>query len=78
MSYHQIRPEEASACQGMLRYWSGLDPQRLAAKPRNSHEIFSVFAKANGCSFEEALDKAALALLAEWREANHDAVDEKN
>lgn len=78
MSYRQIRPEEALACHGMLRYWSGLAPQRLAAEPRNSHEIFSVFAKANGCSFEEALDRAALALLAEWREVNHEADSEKN
>jgi hypothetical protein len=50
----------------------------LAAEPRNSHEVFSVFAKANGCSFEEALDKAALTLLAEWRESDQEANSENN
>lgn len=78
MSHRQLRPKEVLACQSMLRYWSGLAPQRLAAEPRNSHEIFSVYAKANGCSFEDALDEAALTLLAKWRDANREAANEKN
>ena len=63
---------ESAACRGMLSAWSGLNGTAIYSKPYNAQEVFSVYAVANGCSFEETMQKAARSLLAEWSRANSD------
>lgn len=75
MASRESHPKEVASCRAMLRYWSGIAPQALASRPCNAQEVFSVFAVANGCSFEETLERAASALLAEWKASNHDSKD---
>lgn len=48
-----------------LESWSGLGG--VFAEPYNAQEIISVYARASSCSFEDALMKAAHALLDQWR-----------
>lgn len=61
---------KSRACWGMLAAWSGLHGGEIYSRPHNAQEILSVYALANGCSFEEAMEQAAWALLMEWRKEN--------
>lgn len=63
--------EQQYALSRLLK-WSGLDPHCGYPKAVNSHQIFEVYAQVMDCSFEDAMHKAADALLAEWKEANID------
>lgn len=65
-------PRADHGCSGaslFLEAWSG-DSSSPCARPYNSHEVFSIYSKAMGCSFEETLDLAAQALLTQWRAEN--------
>lgn len=64
------RSMESTACRGMLSIWCGSNGAEIYSRPKNAQELFSVYAVANGCSFEEAMEKAAKALLTEWRRDN--------
>ena len=48
--------------------WSGLDKRGRFRQPRNAHEIFSMYSRATGCSFEDAMNQAAQTLLSKWKE----------
>lgn len=51
-----------------LSNWSGLDTRGSFRQPRNAHEIFSMYSRATGCSFEDAMNQAAETLLSKWKE----------
>ena len=53
-----------------LLWWGEETPAGCAPKPYNSHEVFSVYAQATGCTFEEAMRIAAEALIAQWNNEN--------
>jgi len=71
MTMDRKSAEQQYALSRLLK-WSGLDPHGVYPKPVNAHEIFEVYAQVMDCRFEDAMRKAADALLAELREANTD------
>ena len=65
-----LRKEAAEQVGGKvaLLNWSGLDRRGSFNQPRNSQEVFSMYALATGCSLEDAMNQAAEALLSKWKE----------
>lgn len=58
--------KEADACRKMLLAWCELGDKNTHRKPPNAQDVFSAFATATGCNFEDVMEKAAMALLADW------------
>jgi len=60
---------ERSGAVMFLEAWSNENPSPCA-EPYNSQEILSTYSRAMACSFEDAMEIAAQALLAQWRSDN--------
>ena len=58
---------EVRSCKAILDNWNPLEPRGPFYQPPNAFELFSVYAIANDCSFEQAMTRAADALLAQWK-----------